>query len=69
MSQRQQLLAMQSMLEHVAREAATSGYGLVATLSAAAAEATRQELVARNRLDRSPSAAPSSGKAHAAVVV
>ncbi|MGH6990654.1 MAG: hypothetical protein ACREFD_06850 [Stellaceae bacterium] len=43
MSQRQQLATMLSMLEHVAREAAEGGFGLVATLSAAAAEAAREE--------------------------
>lgn len=67
MSQRQQLLAMQAMLEHVAQEAATSGYGLLATLSAAAAEAARQELMARKPLPPNSSAA-SSPKAHAGAV-
>lgn len=52
MSQRQQLLGMQSMLEHVAREAASSGFDLIATLSGAAAEAAREELVAHDRRNR-----------------
>ncbi len=58
MSQRQQLLSMNAMLEHVAREATRSGYGLVATLSAAAAEATRQELIAVDRAARRPEPPP-----------
>jgi hypothetical protein len=66
MSQRQQLLALQAMLEHVAQEAATSGYGLVAALSGAAAEAARQEIMARKPLDPRPSS--SSRKLHAEIV-
>jgi uncharacterized protein YbbC (DUF1343 family) len=59
MSRRQQLVAMYSMLDHVAQEAGRSGYGLVTTLAAAAAEAARDELVALdrpNRLSSHPSA-------------
>jgi hypothetical protein len=49
MSKRQQLVAMYSMLDHVAREAGQSGHGLISTLAAAAAEATREEIAALDR--------------------
>jgi hypothetical protein len=52
MSKRQQLVAMSSMLDHVAQEASRSGFGLIATLTAAAAEAAREELAAQDRHNR-----------------
>jgi len=50
MSKRQQLVALYAMLDHVAQEAKLAGFGLVTTLSAAAAEAARDELRAIDRL-------------------
>ena len=58
MSQRQQLLALHSMLEHVAGEAARGGYEFVATLSAAAAEAAKDEMKALGSRERRVSAPP-----------
>jgi hypothetical protein len=49
MSKRQQLVSMYSMLDHVAQEASRFGHGIIATLAAAAAEATREELAALDR--------------------
>lgn len=44
MPKHHELLSMQAVLERVAQEAARCGYGLVATLSAAAADAAREEM-------------------------
>ena len=52
MSRRQGLVSMLAMLEHVAQEAKIGGYTLIATLAAGAAEAARQELAAREQVDR-----------------
>jgi hypothetical protein len=60
MSKRQQLVAMYSMLDHVAQEASRSGFGMVATLSAAAAEAARDEIAAADRRDRRGRCPPKS---------
>jgi hypothetical protein len=60
MSKRQQLVAMYSMLDHVAQEASRSGFSLVATLTAAAAEATRDEIAAHDRSDRRGNYQPKS---------
>lgn len=61
MSQRQQLLTMHSMLEHVADEASRCGYGMIATLSAAAAEAAQDEMKAISHRERR-AAAPSMAR-------
>lgn len=45
MSQRELLSELQVILEHVADSAARNGYGLMATLTAAAAEEARLQLV------------------------
>jgi hypothetical protein len=58
---------MQAMLEHVAREATTGGYDLIATLAAGAAEAARQELAARENVDRRRT--PTQRKDRVAVLV
>ncbi|MGH6990469.1 MAG: hypothetical protein ACREFD_15705 [Stellaceae bacterium] len=61
MSKRKQLLlAIRTMLEYSAREAANSGFGLVATLAAAASDAARDEIAA---LDRSTRPHRGSGQA------
>ncbi len=54
MAQRQQLLSIHSMLDHIAQEAASGGFGLIATLSAAAAEAAREELANFDRRTGKP---------------
>jgi hypothetical protein len=62
MSQRQQLATMVSMLEYVADAARDGGFILVATLSAAAAEAAHEEI---NDLRRSDTPRTATGKASA----
>lgn len=49
MARKQQLLAMHAMLDHIVGEAKAAGFGIVATLAAAADEAVLDELAELNQ--------------------